>query len=353
MTRSRSSVLSKLRGRWRIALSLAALCLAIPLTAARAETPQQANQNPPPTAKQRKNFEERMMSIHPAKPGCFEAHYPNEQWVETKCLPAPRTPNPRAQGPHPNTVGDGTDWFATVTSGNISQVTGSFDNVSGIGNILGPVGGNTSVLYPNAYAMQMNSNTFSPSICGGLTNCAWVQFIFSQTQCGSSPCVFIEYWLLNHTSPCPTNASWSFYNGSVPGTTPGCYLNTPATGLAAIPLTDLGSLRVIAKTQGGNDVVTVSDANGALGSASNASIANLGSGWTGVEYNLVGDCCSTETFFTSATQASLTLRVATGPLPAGSQYNIGNNTTKDAPFVTSDGWVYFRGTDNALWKIST
>ena len=37
--------------------------------------------------------------------------------------------------------------------------------------------------------------------------------------------------------------------------------------------------------------------------------------------------------------------------PAGAQYNIGNNTTKDTPFVTPDGWVWFQGTDNKLWKI--
>lgn len=302
--------------RWRLAPCLAALCVAIPLAATHAQAPQPPAKHPRPTAVERKTYQERMLAHYPAKPGCYEAHYPDESWVETKCLPAPRTPNQHAQGPHPNTVGDGTDWFATVTSGNISQVTGSFDNVSGVvvsgvGQLLGPIGGNTSVVHPNAYAIQMNSNTFTPSICGTLTNCAWVQFIFSQTQCGSNPCVFIEYWLLNHTSPCPTNASWSFYNGSVPGTTPGCYLNTPAKGLAAVPLSDLGSLQVLAKTQGGNDIVTVSDVNGTLGSASNASIANLASGWTGVEYNLVGDCCSTETFFTPTTTASLTLRVAT------------------------------------------
>ena len=33
------------------------------------------------------------------------------------------------------------------------------------------------------------------------------------------------------------------------------------------------------------------------------------------------------------------------------QVNIGGNTTKSTPFVTSDGWVWFQGTDNKLWKI--
>ena len=311
MTAFRSSVLSMLGERWRLALYLAALCVAVPLVAPRAQTPPPKD-HPRPNAVERKSYETRMMATHPAKTGCFEAHFPDEHWVETPCLAAPHTPNQHhAPGPHPNTVGDGTDWFATVTSGTISQVTGSFDSVSGVVKLLGPILGDTSVVHPNVYAMQMNSNTYTPSICGTLTDCAWVQFIFSQTQCGSSPCAFIEYWLLNHTSPCPTNASWTYYDGSVPGTTPGCYLNTPSKSLAAVPLSDLGSLRVIAKTQGGNDIVTISDVSGTLGSQSNPSIANLSSGWTGVEYNLVGDCCSTETFFTSTTTASLTLRVAT------------------------------------------
>ena len=39
-----------------------------------------------------------------------------------------------------------------------------------------------------------------------------------------------------------------------------------------------------------------------------------------------------------------------GPLSL-SQFQIGNNTTSSTPFVTSDGWVYFQGTDNKLWKV--
>jgi hypothetical protein len=33
------------------------------------------------------------------------------------------------------------------------------------------------------------------------------------------------------------------------------------------------------------------------------------------------------------------------------QMQIGNNTTSSTPFVTSDGWVYFQGTDDKLWKV--
>ncbi len=34
-----------------------------------------------------------------------------------------------------------------------------------------------------------------------------------------------------------------------------------------------------------------------------------------------------------------------------SQMQIGHNTTKSTPFVTGDGWVWFQGTDNKLWKV--
>jgi hypothetical protein len=33
------------------------------------------------------------------------------------------------------------------------------------------------------------------------------------------------------------------------------------------------------------------------------------------------------------------------------QSRVGNNTTASTPFVTSDGWVWFQGTDNRLWKV--
>jgi hypothetical protein len=38
--------------------------------------------------------------------------------------------------------------------------------------------------------------------------------------------------------------------------------------------------------------------------------------------------------------------------PSQSLLKVGMNKTSSAPFVTSDGWVYFRGTDDKLWKVS-
>ena len=231
-----------------------------------------------------------------------------------------------------------------MTSGNISQVTGSFDSVSGVASIDGFKNGDTSTAYPNVYELQLNANDFTTTV-GGCNNDAscqgWEQFLMSQSQCGSSPCAFIEYWLLNYPQTCttknsngnccPSNANWANYGpgtpGWTPGTTPGCYLNTKAKGLPAISVSDLGSVQMNAKIVNGADIVTISDASGTLGAANNASIADLGAGWTGVEYGLFGDCCSTETFFTATTNATLKVRVAVV------------NATQNAPNCATSGFT--------------
>jgi photosystem II stability/assembly factor-like uncharacterized protein len=41
----------------------------------------------------------------------------------------------------------------------------------------------------------------------------------------------------------------------------------------------------------------------------------------------------------------------TEPSTTSAQMQIGNNTTESTPFVTSDGWVYFQGTDNRLLRV--
>ncbi len=295
-------------------------------------------ERPRPAAEERRAYEKEMLATKPTKPGCFEAHYPEKAWVETGCLPAPRTPNPHSKGPRPNTVGNGTDQFAVVTSGNISQATGSFDSVSGVASIDGFKGNNdTTTVFPDVYELQMNANKFTTTVggCNNDANCVgWEQFLMSQTQCGSKPCAFIEYWLLNFpnpknvANPCPTTASWNWYPGT-PTTTPGCYLNTSAKGLPAIPVSDLSSLEMDAAIANGIDTLTISDASGSLGIANNTSIANLAAGWTGVEYGVFGDCCAYETFFTATTNATLKVRVAVV------------NGTQNAPNCTTTG---FNGT---------
>ena len=163
---------------------------------------------------------------------------------------------------------------------------------------------------------------YTATICGTLKNCAWVQFIFSQTQCGvpdslsNPPCAFIEYWLLNHDSNCPntpaSSPAWQYYNGSRGGGGAGMLPERLWRAWAGGTLVRPPGLRVVGETkEGGNDTVIASDASGTLSMEAYPSILDLATGWTGVEYNLVGDCCSTETFFTTSPNGPfLTLRVA-------------------------------------------
>jgi hypothetical protein len=262
-----------------------------------------------PSLLERRNFRLKVLAKPTPHHGCFVAHYPNPAWVETPCGTPPKTPNPRALGALPNTVGGGTDFF-TQDTGKISSATGSFDAATGTSPEYGTVGEDMTTVHPNAYALQLNANTFSTSACAGSSGCTgWEQFIYSQTQCGAgTSCIFIEYWLLYHANPCPSGQGWHYWNGAG-NTVPGCFLNTAYKDLPFQPLTGLGSLALTGSVSGGNDQISVSVAGGDVYQASNASIAGLGQGWNSAEYNLVGDCCNGEAYFTG-NNASITVRLA-------------------------------------------
>jgi hypothetical protein len=261
-----------------------------------------------PSAPERQNFEGKMLATPLPGRGCFVAHYGDPKWQPIKCHPGPKTPNPLARGAKPFYVGAGTDYFSHP-SGLISSATGSFDAVTNVTAESGPTYYSPTIAHTNVYSLQMNANTFTTTACNGSANCSgWEQFIYSQTQCNGA-CIFIEYWLLNHTSPCPPNQGWYYYAGT-PTTVPGCYLNTAFAAVPVQSLSDLGGLRLSGKVASNTDTVSLSVANGDVYAASNASIAGLGQGWTGIEYNLVGDCCALGAYFTSG-PATIKVKVST------------------------------------------
>ena len=214
-----------------------------------------------------------------------------------------------SRGPKPTYVGAGNDYFSQP-GGLITSATGSFDAVTNVTAEFGPTyHGGPNVAYANVYSLQMNANTFSTTSCSGSPNClGWEQFIYSQTQCNGA-CIFIEYWLLYHTSPCPPGQGWNYYAGT-PTTVPGCFLNTAFRGVPVQSLKDLAALRLSGGVSGNTDTVSLSVANGDVYLATNPSIAGLGQGWKTVEYNLVGDCCAYGAFFTVG-PASIKVRVST------------------------------------------
>lgn len=210
-------------------------------------------------------------------------------------------------------MGAGNDYFIQVT-GNISSATGSFDLVTGVNAEYGSRGEVLSVVYPNTYELQLNANLFDTTVCGGAQGCmGWEQFLFSQSQCTPvpTPCVFIEYWLINHGSPCPS-ASWTYYAGSST-TAPGCFINTAAKLVPVQPpLAELGNLKLTGTVSGGIDTVTLSLPSGDIVGNAQDSILDLAAGWSGAEFNLFGDCCASEAFFNSGSNLTVRLSATNG-----------------------------------------
>ena len=140
----------------------------------------------------------------------------------------------------------------------------------------------------NNFSLQLNTNLFNSSLCD-TSNCkAWQQYIYD-----SPGNVYIQYWLLNHSSNCPSvtiaGNSWSYYNGSSGGT-PGCYINgnqvSPSTPQA---IANLAKLQLTGNNSSSQQYAKLEDANGSLwGSPDSGDLLGVGTQWTAAEFNVVG-----------------------------------------------------------------
>jgi hypothetical protein len=243
--------------------------------------------------------------------GCFAANYPEQRWRAVSCRHGKALPFPMAKGPKPFYVGDGQDDF--VSSGtHLTAVTGAFGNILGGAHEYGSIGNNLAVVHPNVYSLQLNTNMFQTAACGGIANCfGWQQFIWSQTICGAGPCVFVQYWMINHPSPCPSG--WNFYPGS-PTTGSGCFRNSSFTGVPAQTISDLKYISISGSVTSTADTLIASTASGSIRAVNNDSVLNLSQNWTGAEYNIVGDCCASMVYFTDpGTSIPVTISVANSP----------------------------------------
>jgi len=271
---------------------------------------EQPNVQVPP--QERADFLTRMSKIPVPTEGCFTAQYPLEKWEKARCGKPPKYRNSLARGkPRFVTVGGGIGYFAQVP-GTISSATGSFDSVTVSKEYGTRFGG--SALYPNTYTLQLNSNTFETRACNGQSNCfGWEQFIFSQSQCLPNTCIFIQYWLIDKKRPCPS-AAWIYYPGS-PTTASGCYLNSATAVVPPQPLTDLGELKLSGSVSD-SDTVMLSTANGKVYAGKTSNLIDLRKGWSGAEFNLVGDCCDSEAHFTGGSNLALRLSTSYGSTTA-------------------------------------
>ena len=230
------------------------------------------------------------------KKGCFEAQYPDKEWHEIACIPAPTLPMGQKQGPRPLIVGNGNDVSAEAPTGRISTATGKFDTVTGVTSVSSNYG---SFTVPNAYTLQLNSNFFKgSSLCPSPSaGCAWEQFVYEndgsglpfQGGCSSSThaCVYIQYWMFGLTS-CPV--------GWLSDGVGDCYKNSPAAGAQNPAISQLNQLSL-----SGVVTATSDEAIFFVGTVGTMSVGDnsvhLAAGWLQAEYNMVGDCCASGAVF--------------------------------------------------------
>jgi hypothetical protein len=269
--------------------------------------------------------------------GCFKTDYPSTDWQEVQCgRPSPYL-NQGGAGAVTNTAGDGNDYVAKISGSNfISSSTGSFPQIAGgssangesgylpgTGTALAPCTG--SLCVSNVFSLQMNSqspvnssdgSTFNTPACNGIAGCSgWQQFVFSQTQGpaptgseqsvpgapGTTPGLFIEYWMYNYGSTCPALPSWAT-SGRLNGGAGNCVFNGPVSYFPPQTAADLPYLVMTATETASDDEVTLANTKtGALAAYKEPNYLSLAQTWTESEFNVFGDCCLTQATFTSPT----------------------------------------------------
>jgi hypothetical protein len=244
--------------------------------------------------------------------GCFQAAYPSLAWEKVECTVAPNIPfaPPKGRGIS-QTVGDGDDYAAEITSGLISKTIGSFPKVTGVTSETGIDGA-------NSYSLQLNSNFMNNAVCDGAADPAkcldWQQFIYSS----DFEAVFMQSWLIYWNTTCPSG--WNTYET---GGDIFCYTNSDAVSAPQLVITDLKTFKVTGSAKkGGKDTVTFTGEKHAYSVSESDSTVDLASTWTESEFNIFGDGGGSEADFN--TGASVTVKVAV------------TNGTKNVPLCASD-----------------
>lgn len=241
------------------------------------------------TASSRRLWQTEIARVPLPKKGCFAASYPARTWREVPCGPPSK---------YPNNVGYGNSVMAR-TSAPIASATGSFDTVTPAALAAsGPARGMPSLILPDAFSLQINTDYFDTGVCnGGAAGCkGWQQFIYSRYQC-SPACVFVEYWLRGYGATCP--AGWQSA-----GSGGHCYINSPtvpAPGLTAAQLQGATLTASAAAAIGGADSVVLTSAAGNATATATTSPLGAAQAWREVEWNVVGDCCGSRVDFSAGT----------------------------------------------------
>jgi len=226
-------------------------------------------------ARNQENWRETIARTAAPAEGCFHTSYPSLTWNKAECTIAPNIPYiPRKGRGLSQTVGDGNDYAAEVTSGVISETIGSFPTDSGVKTEKGLLGAND-------YSLQLNSNFMNTAACDGASNPSecldWEQFVYSS---GYEE-AFMQYWLINWNNRCPSG--WYSYSND-------CYTNSSAVGTPKEAIGKLKSLKLSGTAvKGGIDTLVFTVGTEAYSTTGQDSVVDLATAWTESEFNIIGD----------------------------------------------------------------
>jgi hypothetical protein len=242
--------------------------------------------------------------------GCFKASYPDAVWTKVNCVRAPQTPYlprtgagiaPVANTSAGNTVGDGHDYAASVTTP-ITAGTGSFPVVTGLTSEKGYLN------RANTYSLQLNSNFFSTPVCNGAakpSSClGWQQFVYS-----NSGTAFMQYWLINWGNKCPSGG-WMAAGSD-------CYRNSAAVPVPKQAATALATLSIMGSAAAnGTDKMIMTTASNAYTTAGKDTVVDLAQGWKQSEFNIVGDGDGSAAKFNTGTSITVNIALTDGATTA-------------------------------------
>jgi hypothetical protein len=217
----------------------------------------------------------------PREPGCYEAKkYPAQEWTKVPCGTAPLQQErvPAMQARPSNTLPGGNDFTLSVPAGTLTSVTGSIQDIQ---NFSTETGGTDS------YSLQVNSNYFTPAICGSNTGCyGWEQFVFmndeGQGQLG------IEAWLFNDSTGTPPACPLPFL-----GSPPNCHAGPVSFTFPEEPFADLKgtTMTATADPNGEDKVVVTFDASSSPPPMAvvGDSTLSLAAHWQTAQFNVFGE----------------------------------------------------------------
>ena len=240
----------------------------------------------PEEYRQQADWRAKMAATPHPKKGCFTAKYPSLEWQEVPCVNGPDYPMPPRSGIVPEIVGNGDDIAAQAPSGIISSATGSFDSLTNVTSLTGPVG-NAGPSLADTYTLQINTDFFQTSVCSVSPSAqcrGWEQFVFE-----NRPTIhraFIQYWLINFNTTCPAN-----FQSFPAGANTHCVQLSNLSGAVAttaVPATNLGQISLTGTATPGADSIIVIIGGQAFSRAGDNSV-NASSGWTIAEFNIFGD----------------------------------------------------------------